>query len=361
MNQKPSAVTTVTAGRETAAGENHGLRAASYADLKRLIKERGLLEKQPGFMARRMLMNLGLLAFSVAVLFLSDSLWLQIPNAVLMAFVFGQLGFIAHDAGHRQAFRTPRSNDLVGMLHTNVLLGMSFGWWLDKHNAHHANPNQHDSDPDIDMPVLAFSEQDALEKRGLFRFLVKHQAIFFFPLLLLQAVSLHAGSIGFLIRRRTKYRVLEIALLLVHFLAYAGVIVAALGLGRGLVFMLVQQALFGFYLASVFAPNHKGMLVTESGNELGFMLRQVLTARNVHPHPITDFWYGGLNYQIEHHLFPTLARNKLREAHLIIRSFCEEHGISYYQTSMLGSYREIIAYLHQVSAPLRKDVRPAGG
>ncbi|MEX2542804.1 MAG: fatty acid desaturase [Trueperaceae bacterium] len=337
---------------------------ADYSELKRRVKEQGLLDKQPGFIARKMLINFALLGLSVAVLFLSDSLWLQIPNAVLMAFVFGQFGFVAHDAGHRQAFRTPRRNDLVGMLHANVLLGMSFGWWLDKHNKHHANPNQHDADPDIDMPVLAFSEQDALKKRGLFRFLVKHQAIFFFPLLLLQALSLHAGSVGFLLSHKTKYRALEAVLLLVHVVAYVGVIIAALGLGHALVFMLVQQALFGFYLASVFAPNHKGMLVLGSGDELGFMLRQVLTARNVHPHPITDFWYGGLNYQIEHHLFPTLARNKLREAHVIIKRFCEEHEISYYQTSMLGSYREIIAYLHQVSAPLRANAeqpRPGPG
>ncbi|MEX2535096.1 MAG: fatty acid desaturase [Trueperaceae bacterium] len=348
--EKNFTVATVVAGHL-----EHDRPKADYADLKRLVKERGLLDKQPGFLARKMLLNFGLLSASVTLLFLSDSLWLQIPNAVLMAFVFGQIGFIAHDAGHRQAFRTPRRNDLVGMLHSNLLLGMSFGWWLDKHNKHHANPNQHDADPDIDMPVLAFSEQDALDKRGIFRFIVKHQAIFFFPLLLLQAVSLHAGSLGFLLSHKTKYRALEIALLVVHVILYVGVIIAALGLGYGLLFIVVQQALFGFYLASVFAPNHKGMLILDSGDDLGFMLSQVLTARNVHPHPLTDFWYGGLNYQIEHHLFPTLARNKLREAHVIIKRFCEEHEISYYQTSMLGSYREIIAYLHQVSAPLRRD------
>jgi fatty acid desaturase len=359
MNREFPAVAAVSTRAVTSHGEDDRPKA-EYSDLKRLVKERGLLEKQPGYLARKMLLNAVLLASSLVLLFVSDSLWLQIPNAVLMAFVFGQLGFVAHDTGHRQAFRTPKRNDLVGMLHTNLLLGMSFGWWLDKHNQHHANPNQHDADPDIDIPVLAFSEQDALRKRGLFRFLVKHQAIFFFPLLLLQAVSLHLGSIGFLLSRKTKYRALEIALLLVHVLAFTGVVIAALGLGQGLVFMLVQQALFGFYLASVFAPNHKGMLVIESGSELGFMLRQALTARNVHPHPVTDFWYGGLNYQIEHHLFPTLARNKLREAHVIIKRFCEEHEISYYQTSVLGSYREIVAYLHEVSAPLRSGARAVG-
>lgn len=333
----------------------------SYAELKRLMKERNLLEKQSGFLVGRMLVNLGLLALSVTILFLTDSLWVQIPNALFMAVIFGQMGFVAHDAGHRQAFKTPKRNDILGMLHTNLLLGMSFGWWVEKHNAHHANPNQHGSDPDIEIAVLAFSEEDALDSRGIFRFLVKHQAIFFFPLLLLQAVSLHAGSIRFLLTRKSKYRMVESALLALHFVGFAALVIGALGVGYGLLFLVVQQAFFGFYLASVFAPNHKGMLVLEEDNDLGFMLKQVLTARNVYPHPITDYWYGGLNYQIEHHLFPTLARNKLREAHVIIKGFCEKHGIPYYQTSMIGSYKEIITYLHHVSAPLRNEAEAARG
>jgi len=121
----------------------------------------------------------------------------------------------------------------------------------------------------------------------------------------------------------------------------------------GLLFILVQQALFGLYMASVFAPNHKGMLVVGRDEVMDFLRLQVLTARNVRAHPITDFWYGGLNYQVEHHLFPSMARNQLREAQVIIRKFCEEQQISYYETGMVNSYVEILDYLHIVSAPLR--------
>jgi fatty acid desaturase len=83
------------------------------------------------------------------------------------------------------------------------------------------------------------------------------------------------------------------------------------------------------------------------------MLQQILTARNVKAHPVVDFWYGGLNYQIEHHLFPTMAENKLREAQKIVRAFCEEHHILYHETSVVRSYAEILQYLHLISAPLR--------
>ena len=92
----------------------------------------------------------------------------------------------------------------------------------------------------------------------------------------------------------------------------------------------------------------------EHNNQPNFLHRQVLTSRNVVAHPVTDFWYGGLNYRIEHHLFPRLPRNKLREAQPIIRGFCRDHCIVYHETSVLQSYKEILKHLHEVGAPLRE-------
>ena len=327
----------------------------SYAALKRLILEKGLLEKQPAFLTYKILLTAGMFAVSLAILFLTDNLWLQLLNATYLAFVFGQMGFIAHDTGHRQGFHTTKQNDFFGILHANLLIGMSYGWWLEKHNQHHAHPNQEDMDPDIAIPVIAFTEKAALEKRGIPRFIVKYQSFFFFPLLLFEAYSLHVGSIRFFVQRKTwKYRRIEILLLALHFIWYFVLVFLAIGAWKGLIFILVHQALFGLYMASVFAPNHKGMLVVSKDEAIDFLRLQVLTARNVKAHPITDFWYGGLNYQIEHHLFPSLARNQLRQAQVIIRKFCDDLEISYHETSMFHSYVEILEYLHIVSAPLRQ-------
>jgi fatty acid desaturase len=96
------------------------------------------------------------------------------------------------------------------------------------------------------------------------------------------------------------------------------------------------------------------MPILEPEDELDFFRRQVITARNVYSNAFYDFWYGGLNYQIEHHLFPNLPRNKLREAQQIVRAFCAEHGVAYYETGMLRSYREVLVALHTSSAPLRE-------
>ena len=327
----------------------------SYAALKKVIIEKGLLEKQPGFLTYKILLTAVMLAVSIFILFVTDNIWFQLLNAVYLAFVFGQIGFIAHDTGHRQGFHTTQQNDFFGILHANLLIGMSYGWWLDKHNQHHAHPNREDLDPDIDIPVIAFTEKAALEKRGIARFIVKYQKFFFLPLLLFEAYSLRVGSVMFLTQRKTwKYRWPEIMLLVLHFAWYFTISFATLGPWLGLVFILIHQALFGLYMASVFAPNHKGMLVVGKDEVIDFLRLQVLTARNVKAHPITDFWYGGLNYQVEHHLFPSMARNQLREAQVIIRKFCEDRQIKYYETSMVNSYVEILDYLHIVSAPLRQ-------
>ena len=154
-----------------------------YAELKKLIKQDGLLDKQPIYYTYKTITILGLLALSVVFLFVVHNFWFQIFNAVLFAVASAQLGFLGHDGGHRQIFHTTRKNEILTLLTGNLLIGMSNGWWLDKHNRHHSHPNEMDMDPDIDIGVLAFTEEDVLSKRGIQRAIVRHQKYFFFPLL----------------------------------------------------------------------------------------------------------------------------------------------------------------------------------
>ncbi len=214
-----------------------------------------------------------------------------------------------------------------------------------------------DVDPDVDIPLLAFEEEQALEKRGFARFVVKHQAALIFPLSLLQAISMLRSSIEFLAAKRAKSTRVEALTICAHFALYFGLLFSVLEPLQAVLFVAVHRGLFGTYMVSIFAPNHKAMPVLGRHSQLDFLHRQVLTSRNVLAHPVTDFWYGGLNYQIEHHLFPRLPRNKLREAQPIIREFCRDHSISYHETGVLQSYREILQHLHEVGAPLREATK----
>ncbi|MCH7811823.1 MAG: acyl-CoA desaturase, partial [Chloroflexi bacterium] len=142
--------------------------------------------------------------------------------------------------------------------------------------------------------------------------------------------------------------------MILHFTIYFSLLFYALSWWHAVLFIAVHQSLLGLYMGSVFAPNHKGMPTFSGEDTIGFLRRQVLTTRNVAGSPVADFWYGGLNYQIEHHLFPSMPRNKLKEAQPIVRAFCEEHAVSYAESGAFRSNIEILQYLHQVSAPLRR-------
>jgi fatty acid desaturase len=323
-----------------------------YADLKRLIMAEGLMDKQLGYYVFNTIVRLSLLAASIVILFTVENLWLQLLNAGLLAFVFTQIGFLGHDAGHRQIFNGAPRNDLYGLM-PNLFLGLSRSWWIDTHNQHHVSPNDLDLDPHTALPVFAFSEGQAESKRGFLRVLIKYQRLYFYPVFLLEGIGVRTASLQYLLRPEARRRVTEASLMVVHFIVYFFLVFSALSLGHALLFILVHQALFGLYTGTVFAPNHKGMLILDKDSQLDFVRRQVLTSRNIKAHPVTDFWYGGLNYQIEHHLFPSMPRNQLRKAQIIVRAFCKERGISYHETSALQSNREILQYLHEVGAPLR--------
>ena len=158
-------------------------RSNQYAQLKRLIKQNGLLDPQPAYFVGKISLTLGLLAVSLILLLIFDNPWLQLLNATYLAFVFVQISLLAHDCGHRQfSFHASRKNDWATLILGNLLLGVSRDWWIDKHNEHHAHPNQIDADPDVDIPLLAFEEEQALDKRGLARFVVQYQAYLIFPL-----------------------------------------------------------------------------------------------------------------------------------------------------------------------------------
>ena len=325
-----------------------------YAELKQILKKQGLLERQPAYYTVRIALLLALLTIGVVFLFVVNNFWLQLLNAVYLAFVFTQVGLLGHEAGHRQMFHESWKHDLLALVGGNLVVGMSYAWWVDKHNAHHSNPNHMDMDPDIDIPLLEFTGLEDLSKLGKFRrFLVKHQALIFLPALMTVSLGLQYNGVDFLLHKKAKYHVLEWITMIAHFALYFGIIFSRFVWWQAILFIVVHQAATGIYLGSIFAPNHKGMPVLDRESTMDFLHRQVLTARNIHANPITDFMYGGLNYQIEHHLFPSMPRNKLKQAQKIIKPFCQSHDISYHETNMIQAFKEILLNLYHIGDPLR--------
>lgn len=324
----------------------------SFADMKRAVIQSGLLERQPIYYAFRIPLTLAMLIPGIFVLVLFDSLWVQLLNALYLAFVFTQTVFLGHDCGHRQIFLKPPWNDMLALC-CMPTVGISYSWWCDTHNRHHSKPNQMDADPAIAYDFLAFAPNQAVRKHGLGRFLVKFQAFYFIPLTLFYPIVMRFNSIRYILKNKPRYPVAEALLFLLHFPLYFWLVFSYLSLGVGIVFVAVHQCLFSLFLVSTFAPNHKGLMILEEDHGLDFIHQQILTAQNVQSHPFADFWFGGLNYQIEHHLFPNMPRNKLKHARQIIKPFCQEHSIPYQETKAPQCYWEILKFMHQAGEPLR--------
>jgi fatty acid desaturase len=329
------------------------VREPSFSDLKRTIKQRGLLDRQPLYYALKFPLTLGLLIPGIFVLIQFDNIWIQLLNAIYLALVFTQIVFLGHDCGHRQVFSEASWNDLVGLCGMPTV-GVSYSWWCDTHNRHHGQPNQMGVDPAIAYDVFAFSESQAVRMSGLNRFLVKFQAFYFLPLTLFYPIAMRLNSIRYILSDKTRHRLLEAFLFLLHFPLYFWLVFSHLSVGTGILFVVVHQSLFSLSLVSTFAPNHKGMIILDEDHGMDFLHQQILTAQNVQSHPFADFFFGGLNYQIEHHLFPQMPRNNLKRAKQIIEPFCQEHSIPYQETSAPRCYWDILKFMHQASAPLRE-------
>jgi fatty acid desaturase len=236
--------------------------------------------------------------------------------AAYLAVMFAQAGFIGHDAGHRQILASRRGNYVLGVLHGNLGIGLSYGWWVSKHNRHHAHPNTEGADPDIVLAAVAFAARQARLSRGPARLLYRWQAWLLFPMLLLEAVSIHAASIRALASRATPGRVWEAAALAGDLAGCLAVVALVLPPVKAAVFIAVRQGLFGLYLGCSFAPNHKGMPILGPGDR-----------------------------QIEHHLFPSMPRPNLGRSRQLTEALCRQRGIPYCQASRVGSYRQALRHL----------------
>jgi fatty acid desaturase len=135
---------------------------------------------------------------------------------------------------------------------------------------------------------------------------------------------------------------------------YAGFLLAVMSPAQAMVFAALHHALFGLHLGLSFAPNHKGMPMPVPGERWTHLQRQVLTSRDVRGGPVTDWLLGGLNYQVEHHLFPSMPRTALREAQPLVREHCARVGLPYVEEGALASYRHALGHLDAVGAPVRE-------
>lgn len=340
---------TLTRPRDTTAERPNNI----YVDIAKRVRAANLLHKNIAFYMRRFIgISILALAAWVGVYLLAGNPWVLFLAPVL-GILGAQYGFLAHEAAHRQIFNSNKANKRFALFTANLLVGLSYGWWDNKkHNLHHENPNTVGMDPDIDISVLAFTKEDYDKKSssGLMSFLTKRQGYLFPFLLLFTGFDLLVSSIRALVARKPglENRWLELFLITFRTLAPLVVLLFLFNPFIAIGFTLIQMMTLGFFMGGAFAPNHKGMPIIPKDMKVDFFRRQVLTSRDIRPSWLIDNLMGGLNYQIEHHLFPSMPRPNLRKAQAIVKKFCMEHNVPYMETNLFESYMIVMRYLNEV-------------
>ncbi len=323
---------------------------SSFTALTRQVQEAGLLRRAYGYYWTKLIALTALgVGLAVAFVLIGDTWW-QLVTAVALALLMTQIAFLGHDAAHRQIFVSGKWNEWVSLIVINLFVGMGSGWWQRKHTKHHAAPNTLHKDPDIDPGVLAFTGHAVEQRKSpLTRWLATKQGYFFYPLLLLEGVNLHVQGIRRAVsKQRLKHRWVELGFIAFRLVTFVALVFLVLSPGKAFAFIGVQLAVFGLYMGLSFAPNHIGMPIVPADVKIDFLRRQVLMSRNISGGRAVDTFMGGLNFQVEHHLFPSMARPNLRRVAPMVRQYCQELGVRYTETTLAQSYRAVFRELNRV-------------
>lgn len=335
-------------------------------DLRKEVRALQLFDSNKLFYAFKILFNVAICATSVLMV-LSSGAWPMIAlGAFIMALFWQQCGWLAHDFLHHQVFVRRRINNLFGVLVGNIFQGFSVSWWKNKHNHHHAVPNVTDApsggDPDIaTTPILFWSEKLIEgELEALPRWMLKNQAILYGPVLCFARMSWLMQSIQYNLQKPNPHvtsfvmHYAEIAGLVLHhtlFITLAIKVALLHGVLKALAFTIMSQAWGGVLLGIVFAVGHNAMdvLTLDEMRNTDFVRLQTRTTRNVDPHWFTDWFTGGLSYQVEHHIFPTVPRHHLPKVRQLFMAFCARHSIPYTSETLIEGNKSVVGILKQVS------------
>lgn len=308
--------------------------------------------------------------------------WLSVAfSAAIFGLFFQQSGWLAHDYLHHQVYDNRFFNECIGFITGNLSQGFSISWWKNKHNSHHAVPNlhessadAHDGDPDIDtMPLLAWSMTMAkhAENSKVGTWMIKHQAIMYFPILTVARISWVLQSFFHVFdslpisniwadkkSHFVQFPKSEMFFLTLHYVWYfyaMSFAYSACGVLGAIMWTALNNGLCGIFLALVFGLGHNGMSTYDADKRPDFWKLQVTTTRNITSNWFNDWFCGGLQYQVDHHLFPMIPRHNLGKVNKRVTQFCKDNGVTYHKTGLMEGTWEVLAHLKEVSNEFIKE------
>ncbi|CAO3635712.1 unnamed protein product [Cunninghamella blakesleeana] len=356
---------------ENKAQQNSKAFANEVRALRETLEKEGYFEGSTLFYTYKVVSTLSICGLGLSLLYYYGS---STPMVFLSAIIIGifwqQCGWLAHDFGHHQVSEDHEKNDILLILLGCLCQGFSLSWWKNKHNTHHASTNVSGHDPDIDTaPTLLWDEFATANFYGSIeenpsnkfsRFIAEHilpyQSRYYFFILGFARFSWALQSLIHTftqdaINKSPQLNLMERITIVSHWLFFTFWACFFIPSFSNIVlFFLVSQATTGYALALVFAMNHNGMpvITQEQAEKMEFYEIQVITGRAVSLSPLGDWFFGGLNYQIEHHVFPDLPRHSLPKVKPMLKSICKKYNIHYHDTSALQGTLEVLQTLDTV-------------
>ena len=301
------------------------------------------------------LLKLGMLfALLGAALWLSwfETSWLGLGIAyAALALLLAQFAFIGHDAGHASISRNAAINRAFGQLSMTLVTGLAFEEWIGRHRTHHQFCQDEERDPDMAVGfVVSLTEKSRRQKGALGRFMTRTQPVHVWLLSLFFGHSQRHLSQAAVLGNPHRHR-LDAAFLLLHFALWFGVpcLLLEVPVTNALLAYVIPLTLLGPYLAAIFWVNHIGMPLIRNVDTFSFFEHQVVTSRTITNPPAWDWLFGGLNFQIEHHLFPQVPSGRLAAVQAIVQAHFERHEIAYHGVSWREAVRSIAAHLRLVA------------
>lgn len=308
---------------------------------------------------------------------LRPEFWAHIVGAVLMAVFFQQIAFLGHDVGHNGVTHRRASDLFYGICVGNPTAGISLGWWKRSHNVHHVVCNSIENDPDIQhLPLFAVDKgclapyyssyhQHSVAMDALARWLVSYQHWLYYPAMFCARVNLYVQSYKLLLSKEyTQHRLFELAMLLV-FAAWQMLLLSTLPTwAERLCYFALSHGLSGILHVQItvshFAEDcYHGQAYNNESDE--WFKMQLKGTMNVDCPTWLDWFHGGLQFQIEHHLFPRLPRHNLRECRDLVQSICRKHKIPYHELTFFQGNLRVLRKMRATAHIARRMTSGNGG
>ncbi|KAI8332282.1 delta-6 fatty acid desaturase [Chlamydoabsidia padenii] len=335
-----------------------------YQALEQDMKDRGLFQCNPYRYAKECCRFVGLFYTAIWLVLRGTHIGHYVISATCLAVLWHQLVFTAHDAGHNEITGRVKNDHLIGLAIANFCGGLSIGWWKDNHHVHHLMTNDPEHDPDIQhLPFLAVSTRffnhqfssyygQVLVFDRLARFLVAYQHRLYYLILAFGRFNLHIMSFRYLLTsNKVRNPRLEWIGIFIFFTWYGALLAQLPTVSIRVMYVMVSYALT-FPLHVQITLSHFGMSTEPMAGEI-FPVRQIRTTMDVECPDWLDWFYGGLQYQTVHHLFPRLPRHYYSKAVPLIRQFCQDAGLHYYLYGFVAGNGVVLGGLKAVADQLR--------